>query len=304
MKDYIYSTIILLFIGYNALGQAPTWSVNENDYEYTMSFVAFLNVNGTDLQSTNDKVGAFVNGVCRGVTNLTYVSSENRYYAYLNVFANENNETIDFKIYNSSSNQVISVSKTKSFEINEHYGNVFQAYSIAEPALNTEAAIIDFDFANSTEKDKIFKTNAITLLLDNSDDVTSLTPVFQLSNGAKLFIGTIEQESNMNTIDFSSPVQFRVVSEDQSVLEEWTIEVKQTSGDIIYYKKDAVCYQGGGIKIVSTRNNEEVSLLKNGVIFSKQTITNGETIFNNLEVATYNVQIGNISKEIIINKKE
>ncbi len=304
MKDYIYSTIILLFIGFNALGQVPTWSVNENDYEYTMSFVAFLNDNGTDLQSTNDKVGAFVNGVCRGVTNLTYVVSENRYYAYLNVFANENNETIDFKIYNSTRDQVINVSRTQSFEINEHYGNVFQAYSIAEPTLNNETAIIDFDFVNSTTKDKIFKTNAITLLLDNSDDVTSLTPVFQLSDGAKLFIGTIEQESGNSTIDFSTPVAFRVVSEDQSVLEEWTIEVKQTSGDIIYYKKDAVCYQGGAIKIVSTRNNEEVSLLKDGVAFSKQTITNGETIFNNLEMATYQVQIGNINKEIIIDKKE
>ena len=299
MKNHIYSTILILFMVFNSIGLTSSLSVNENDYEYTMSFVAFLNVDGSDLQSTNDKVGAFVNGVCRGVTNLTYVVSENRYYAYLNVFANENNETIDFKIYNSTSNQVINVSKTHSFEINEHYGNVFQAYSIAEPTLNNEAAIVDFGFANSTTKDKIFKTNAITLLLDNSDNVTSLIPVFQLSDGAKLFIGTIEQESGNSTIDFSSPVQFRVVSEDQSVLGEWTVEVKQTSGDIIYYKKDAVCYQGGAIKIVSTRNNEEVSLLKNGVAFSKQTITDGETIFNNLEMATYNVQIVNINKEII-----
>ncbi|MEW7279839.1 hypothetical protein ABW636_14695 [Aquimarina sp. 2201CG1-2-11] len=296
--------MFLLLMGVQVYAQNPEWIVNENDFQYTMSFVAFLNIDSNDLENSNDKVAAFVDNECRGVSELTYIVSENRYYAYLTVFANRNDETINFKIYDSSNDKVVSISKTENFEINKHYGDVFQAYSIAEPALNNEANIVDFDLADVFVKDKIFNENEITLIVDNSDDISNLNSMFTMSPGAKLYVGTTEQKSGESLMDFSTPVAFRVVSEDQSVLKEWTVNVKQTSGDIVYYKKDAVCYQGGAIKLVSTRNNEEVSLLKDGIAFSKQTITNGETIFSNLETATYLVQIGNISKEIIINKKE
>mgnify|MGYP000895412356 CR=1 FL=1 len=94
MKNYIYSTVVLFFIGINAFGQSPNWSVNENNFQYTMSFVSFVNVDGIELSNADDKVAAFVNGECRGITNLTYVASKDSYYAYLTVFSNENNEEL------------------------------------------------------------------------------------------------------------------------------------------------------------------------------------------------------------------
>ena len=94
MKILRYPTILLLMLGLNTYGQAPGWSVNESDFQYTMSFVGFLNVNGTTLSSTQDKVAAFVDGTCRGVANLIYVSNQDRYYAYLTVFSNQDGETI------------------------------------------------------------------------------------------------------------------------------------------------------------------------------------------------------------------
>ena len=146
MKNYIYSTVVLFFIGINAFGQSPNWSVNENNFQYTMSFVSFVNVDGIELSNADDKVAAFVNGECRGVTNLTYVASEDKYYAYLTVFSNENSEILNFKIYDSVNDSVKDVEKTKNFEINEHYGNLFQAFSIASPSLSSAAEITDFNF--------------------------------------------------------------------------------------------------------------------------------------------------------------
>jgi hypothetical protein len=61
------------------------WTVNENNYQYTMTLLGFLNSDGNGLVNLNDKV-AFVNGECRGVTNVIYVVSEKRYCAYLTVF--------------------------------------------------------------------------------------------------------------------------------------------------------------------------------------------------------------------------
>ncbi|QKX05464.1 hypothetical protein HN014_11240 [Aquimarina sp. TRL1] len=304
MKRYNYYLILLFFAGYQLQAQNPNWSVNENNYQYTMSFVAFLNVDGKDLETENDVVGAFVDGVCRGVANLTYVASEDRYYAYLTVFANQNNELIHFRIYDAEKEKTTEVSETQVFEINKHYGDVFRAYSIAEPRLSDAADIIDFSFVNTKAKDVIFKESEITILLDVEDNVKALVPIFELSQGAKLYRNTTEQLSGKDSVDFSTPVDYKVVSENQSVTREYTIKIKVSSGDITYYRKNAVCYEGGAIKVVSTRNNEEVLLLKDGVNFSSQTITNGETVFNNLEAATYEVKMGTIRKEIIINQKK
>lgn len=304
MKNYIFSTLVLFFIGNNAFGQSPGWTVNENDFQYTMSFVAFVNVDGNNLSSANDKVGAFVNGVCRGVSNLTYVASENSYYAYLTVFSNENSETVNFKIYDSTNNVVKDVEKTKTFEINAHNGNLFQSFSIASPALSSNADIVDFDFKDISENDKKVVGNQITVELDKSQNITALNAVFELSLGAELFIGTANQVSGENAINFTSPVQFKVRSQDQSVLKEWTVTVKLSTGTATFYKKDAVCYAGGVIKVVFTENEVEAVLLKNGLAYATQTIHNGVAVFNDLETGNYRVKVGGNNKDITINLKE
>jgi hypothetical protein len=304
MKNYIYSTLLLFFIGINAFGQAPSWSVNENNFQYTMSFVAFVNVDGVNLSDSNDKVAAFVNGECRGVTNLTYVASEDSYYAYLTVFSNENSEIINFKIYDSTNNVETDVVKTKIFEINEHYGNLFQAYSVANPALRNTAEIIYFDFNDVNVNDTTFAGSQITLDVDFGVDIASLSALFDLSAGAKLFIGTVNQISGNNNMDFSNPLQMHVLSEDQTVLKQWEITVNKSLGTATYYKKDAVCYTGGVIKVLFTENEVEVLLIKDGATLAAQTINNGEAIFSNLEVGEYQVKVSGNNKEIVINLKQ
>tara|TARA_R110001583_G_scaffold62499_4_gene183761 strand:- start:5964 stop:6878 length:915 start_codon:yes stop_codon:yes gene_type:complete len=304
MKNYIYSTLVLFFIGINAFGQTPSWSVNENNFQYTMSFVAFVNIDGVDLSSADDKVAAFVNGECRGVTNLTYVASEDRYYAYLTVFSNENNETLNFKIYDSVNDIVKEVEKTKNFGINEHYGDLFQALSLANPALSSNAEIIDFSFNEVNFNDKSITGSQITIDVNSSVNVADLNAIFELSPGAKLFIGTTNQVSGENSIDFSNPVQFQVLSEDQQVLKQWEVTVNLSLGTVTYYKKDAVCYSGGVIKILYSENNLEAVLTFEGSAYGTQTIIDGEAIFNNLGVGTYQVKVGGNVKEITINLKE
>lgn len=304
MKNYIYSTLVLFFIGISAFGQAPSWSLNENNFQYTMSFVAFVNVDGVNLSDSNDKVAAFVNGECRGVTNLTYVASEDSYYAYLTVFSNQNSETLNFKIYDSVNDVVKEVAKTENFEINEHSGNLFQALSLANPALSSSAEIVDFSFNGVIINDIVISGTQITLDVDKSENITDLNAVFELSSGAKLYVGTVNQTSNENSIDFSNPVQFQVLSEDQSVLKQWKVTVNLSEGIATYYKKDAVCYEGGVIKVLYTENDLEAVLSIGGSTYATQTIHNGEAIFSNLEVGTYSVKVGGNLKEIVINLKE
>ncbi|RZS92451.1 hypothetical protein [Aquimarina brevivitae] len=303
MKKYIINFLIMLLFGQAVFSQAPNWQVNENDFQYTMSFVAFLNIDGQNLEDPNDQVAAFVNGVCRGVTDLTYVASEDRYYAYLTVFSNTNGESIQFKIYDASNDAISDIATDESFEINQHYGDLFQPYSIASPQLNNEAEILDFELDNVYMNDQVFDGNQITLYVNNGVDISNLSASFRLSTGAKLYLDRSEVLSGDTRLDFSSPVTFEVVSEDRSIIQDYTVAINVSSGDFTFYKKDAVCYAGGALKITAVRSGDEVTLLHNGVIIKSGTITNGALIFDDLETGDYTIRVAGNSKRIIINLK-
>ncbi|MFC0779206.1 hypothetical protein [Flavobacterium sp. HJSW_4] len=301
MRNYIHITLLLFIISSTVFGQSPDWSVNENKFQYTMSFEGFINVDGKNLTSINDKVAAFVNGECRGVASPIYVSSEKKYVVYLTVFANTDNEVVSFKIYDAANNAIKNVEKTKIFENNKHYGDLFQSYSFASPALRNATEITDFSFKD-LKTAKTINGSEITLYVAKGTNVSALNALFELSPGAGLFIGTTAKISGSNSIDFTNPVQFQVLSEDQSVVKQWTVTVKLGSAQ--FYKKDAVCYAGGVIKVLYDENNVPADLAKNGVKIISQNIQNGQTVFDNLEAGKYTVTIGSTNKEIVINQKQ
>lgn len=301
MRNYIHITLLLFILSSTVFGQSPDWSVNENKFQYTMSFEGFLNVDGKTLTSSNDKLAAFVNGECRGVASPIYVASEKKYMVYLTVFSNTDNEVVYFRIYDAANNVIKNVDKTKLFENNKHYGDLFQSYSFASPALKTETEILDFNFKD-LKTSKTISGSQITIYAAKGVNVTALNALFELSPGAKLFIGTADKISGSNSIDFTNPVQFQVLSQDQSVVKQWTVTVKL--GAALFYKKDAVCYAGGVIKVLYDENDVAADLTKDGVKILTQNIQNGQTIFNNLEAGKYNVSVGGTTKEIVINQKQ
>lgn len=301
MRNYIHITILFFIISNTVFGQSPDWSVNENKFQYTMSFEGFLNVDGRDLTNSKDKVAAFVNGECRGIASPIYVTSEKKYMVYLTVFSNTDNEVVNFKIYDSSNNSIKNVEKTKMFENNKHYGDLFQSYSFASPALKNDTEIKDFSFKDLKTAVTI-EGKQITVYAGKETNISALNAVFELSSGARLFIGTTHKISGSNSIDFTNPVQFQVLSEDQSNINQWTVTVKLSNA--IFYKKDAVCYTGGVIKVLYDENQVKADLTKNGVKIASQNIQNGQTVFNNLEVGKYTVSVGSTTKEIVINLKK
>ena len=142
--NYSYSMALLMLLSINTYGQAPDWTFNRSQYEYSMIFVTCLNNNGTTLSNSNDKVAAFVNGEIRGSSNLYYISSANRFLAYLVVYANKNDETITFKIYDSTSDQVFDTSNTVTFKINDIYGDANAPFCLETSTL----ALNEFDINN------------------------------------------------------------------------------------------------------------------------------------------------------------
>lgn len=276
-----------------AFAQAPNWSVNENEYQYSMTIVARLNVAGKHLTGANDKVAAFVGNVCRGVSGVTYVASEKKYYAYLTIFANQQGESIAFRLYDGSTATTTNVNKQIVFVVNEHKGNLFQSYSIAEPALNHMAEMLSFNFLDVKTLTSIISNASAKINVSESYSVKSLKPVFTLSAGASLFKNRVLQKSGELADDFSSDVTYEVLSEDESTLKTYKVSVNQSADPTLFYKKDAVCYAKGAIKVVSKHEGSLVQITSNGKTVSSKQIVNGEAIFLDLNEGSYIATLGN-----------
>jgi hypothetical protein len=224
----IKSAVIFLFLCLNTLNikaQDPNWSVNTASYQYSMTFTSFLNSNGTTLSSTDDRVAAFVNDEIRGVANVVYVASVNKYVAYLSVYANTDNESISFKMYDSVNDVVIDVDKTQNFVIDGNVGGVFQSYSIANPALSNEAVLNSFLFSGITNESQTIVNNKINIVVPLGTAITNLVPDFSLSDGARFFVENVKQISGVTEQDFTNPMLYKIVSEDESKLLEYEVHV-------------------------------------------------------------------------------
>jgi hypothetical protein len=295
--SFILSSTVQIF------AQAPDWKVNESSYQYTMTIQAKLNVDGVTLANQNDMVGAFVGNTCRGVAKLTYVATTKSYYAYLTVYSNTANEAITFSIFNSTNSKITKVTKPINFVANQHAGNLFQSYSIAEPALNNKAEIVSFDFLNIKTLSSVITPSSVTLKISESFPLDNLKPVFVLSKGASLLRNRAGITSGAVATSFLTPLSYEVLSEDESTLSSYTVSVSQTLDPPLFYKKDAVCATLGAIKVVSKREGSTVQLSYNGKIMDSKPVINGEAVFLNLMTGSYAVTIGADYKVIVINLK-
>jgi hypothetical protein len=81
----------------------PAWSVDASKFQYSMNVIGQLRINEVISTDFYDRVAVFVNGECRGVTNLKYISQFDQYQAYLDVYSNvESGEALEFRVWDAS----------------------------------------------------------------------------------------------------------------------------------------------------------------------------------------------------------
>ena len=224
MKNYI--KVFIFFIISGIYSQSPDWSVNTSNFQYSMTITTFLNVNGTTLTNTNDKVGAFVNNENRGEATVVYNGNAKKYLAYLTVYGNTG-ETINFKIYDSQNNQIVTTTQTEVFAINENIGGVFQSFSVAEPVLSKDAEITSFSLKDVGSETTI-SNDVISVTVDTSVSLTNLIPVFTTLGNSKAYVDNKLVSSGVSNFDFTNAISFDVLSEDESVLKTYSVTVSKS----------------------------------------------------------------------------
>lgn len=228
--------LIVIFCSLSILvySQSPNWTVNEGAYLQSQTLICKLNVNGKYLISKNDMVGAFVGNECRGVGRPVFVPSLNRYLTYFTLFSNNQGDSISFRLYDSNTGLIHNAVNKLVFNINAQIGSAFQSYIISTTKLNNEAKLTNFSFSNTKVDSSKVVTDLITGKLNNiyfipmNASRLDLIPVFSISTGASAYIQELPLSSGISKVDGTKPFAIQVLSEDESTLAEFNVEVRNS----------------------------------------------------------------------------
>ena len=109
-----------------------------------------------------------------------------KHLAYLTVFSNTFGETLNFKFYDSTQNQVVEANQSVGFEIDGNKGSVSQPYVLSELVLSNEANLLTFGFDGIVPESLNKEALDWYFVLPEGTDPSALTPVFTLSEGARM----------------------------------------------------------------------------------------------------------------------
>ncbi|WP_166926451.1 S8 family serine peptidase [Flavobacterium poyangense] len=105
-------------------------------------------------------------------------------------------------------------------------------YSVTLNAKNSEANLLAYAVANQVGVsviDQVSKT--VKVLVNNNADLTTLVPVFQVSDFSTLRIGTYFQDSGVTTLNYISPVTYNVLAQNGDIV-NWTIIIERAAPTI------------------------------------------------------------------------
>ena len=227
-KAILYFTVALGLLWSISLtktfAQTPEWSVDPAQYSNSMAIVGIIKVDRVESADEQDRVAAFINGQCRGIAPLIFEEDVNRYIAYLLVYANETNAQISFKIYDASAGLEFEVPNQQYFIVNGLVGDIERPYLWSDIALHQEASFTKFSINGQVGETQI-DGQTITVNMPNGSDLTSLNANFTTTPGASVWVNGTRQQSGSMSNDFSEPLVYQIVSEDERTQMEYTIEV-------------------------------------------------------------------------------
>lgn len=104
----------------SSIAAQPGWSVNESDYQYSMTNVCVINIEGEISNNTNDIIAAFINDECRGVAS---PSADGK--VFMTIYSNSaQGEVVVLKVWDSKNNKEYTLSQTLQFEEGASYGDL------------------------------------------------------------------------------------------------------------------------------------------------------------------------------------
>lgn len=211
-KVFVYVfALAIISAAINAKGQPTGWTVNPSDFANSMTFTWQVSLPDDEPVTIDDYMAAFVNGECRGVVSAIELNNSGDFYFLLLVHSNNTvGDEISFRFYNASSEEVVEIPETITFESEKISG------SFTEP----NVFVIEQDIVLSVGDEELFKVNIYPNPAENQIKVKS-DPGDQIKvtvvdmNGAVLPVPStsfIEGETIFDISQIKSGIYFIVIS--------------------------------------------------------------------------------------------
>lgn len=197
------------------------WEADVKHYSDNATLIGWVVVDGVEMRKESMEVGAFVNDVCVGHANLSYVEPFDRYLLFMNYYGNEG-DTISFQLYDedlyyeygTANNEIV-------FASNSMIGSLDNPYLISFGYLNVfeNAAGSVVMYPNPVETNNTLK---IRLVNNDMEDNEARLDVFNS-------IGTIVYTKNLyefNSLEMQAP----------SVSGMYIIKITFKNGNVYYGK--------------------------------------------------------------------
>ncbi|WP_299054917.1 LamG-like jellyroll fold domain-containing protein [uncultured Polaribacter sp.] len=232
MGSYTADIFLETASGYNdrlsfelrVLTDAPDWSVNPRDYDYSMNIIGKIKIDGDFSRDTYTKVGAFVNDVAKGEAYLEYDAFYDSYFAYLTIY-NENafNDKVTFKLWDAVNGKIINAfigSETMiDFMQNTVLGTssnpeVFSNSSVTEQNITLNKGWSWLSFYAKDTKFASLATTLSNLDLSEKDAIKSQLTFANYEDGQWNGNLTMLSVDNMYKIKLAKENNLRVVGEE------------------------------------------------------------------------------------------
>ncbi|OFX17874.1 MAG: hypothetical protein A2033_18270 [Bacteroidetes bacterium GWA2_31_9] len=218
-----FITIIINCFALLIFAQDPGWTVNPSDYQFSANLTGVISQNGVFINSTGNKLGAFVNGQLRGVATSTNVIGQQMFF--LTIYSNvSSGETVSFKTYIANEDSIYNIKDSIAYVKNSVYGSPQTPIELKIP--NNQTDFLTFSFSQQISPASINAVNhTVNIELVNGSSLSNLIANFTLSEGAICAINSVEQASGIDANDFTNPVIYVVTAEDGISIENWTVNV-------------------------------------------------------------------------------
>ena len=119
------------------------WTVNPDDYQYSMSVVGQLEIDGVISRNPDNALAVLAGGETRGVAQLEYVEGLDAYFIFLSVYSNApQGDALDFRVWNSRVGRVhANITPSLVFENSRVHGSLNSPilFQVPDYIQNTQA---------------------------------------------------------------------------------------------------------------------------------------------------------------------
>ncbi|MFO8000433.1 MAG: hypothetical protein R6U46_04255 [Marinilabilia sp.] len=222
-----YKTILLLtaLLSCLTLLAQHDWSYTPSDYELTHTITGQVYINGEIASGENLQLGAFAGSECRGSIMSSEDSEGSHSMFYLTMHAHQTeSDEMTFVLKNQEGEETWLVN-TVLFVADGIACSPDEPFLWMDEVLYASTDFLEFSVLENDGEAKIdTDTKSIELELDNEEDLSVLTPEFEMAPGAIAFIGDEKQNSGRNILDFTSTVSYTIKGVD-GTLSEWKVTI-------------------------------------------------------------------------------